>query len=276
MKLRTDKAMLVFKKDWREVSRNWQVILPIVVVPFMFSVLLPVLIVLIPSLVAMPGSPLEGLETMIQNLPNHVQEELVGMTDQQVLVYIMSLYFFAPFFLIIPLMASSVIASDSFAGEKERKTIEALLATPISDSELFLGKILVSFIPSMMVTVVSFSIYSTVVDLLSFAIFNGRLLLPNVVWIMLIFGLAPTVALAGIGLTVMISAKVKGFREAQQISAILLVPILILVFGQVSGAIIFGPIVVGVLIGAFAIIDLLTFYIGVRMFKREEILSKLA
>jgi len=276
MKLRTDKAMLVFKKDWREVSRNWQVILPIVVVPFMFSVLLPLLIALIPSMVAMPGSPLEGLETMIQNLPNHVQEELVGMTDQQVLVYIMSLYFFAPFFLIIPLMASSVIASDSFAGEKERKTIEALLATPISDSELFLGKILVSFIPSMMVTVVSFSIYSTVVDLLSFAIFNGRLLLPNVVWIMLIFGLAPTVALAGIGLTVMISAKVKGFREAQQISAILLVPILILVFGQVSGAIIFGPIVVGVLIGAFAIIDLLTFYIGVRMFKREEILSKLA
>lgn len=274
--MRTNKAMLVFRKDWREVRRNWQVILPIVVIPFMFSVLLPLIIILIPSLAAMPGSSLGGLETMIENLPKHVQDELLGMTDQQVLVYIMSLYFFAPFFLIIPLMASSVIASDSFAGEKERRTIEALLATPISDSELFLGKILVSFIPSMMVTVVSFLIYSSLVDLLSFAIFNGRLLLPNLVWIMLIFGLAPTVALASIGLTVMISAKVKGFREAQQISAILLIPILILVFGQVSGAIIFGPIVVGALIGAFAIVDLLTFYISVKMFKREEILSKLA
>lgn len=274
--MRTNKAMLVFRKDWREVRRNWQVILPIVVIPFMFSVLLPLLIILIPSLAAMPGSSLGGLETMIENLPKHVQDELVGMTEQQVLVYITSLYFFAPFFLIIPLMASSVIASDSFAGEKERRTIEALLATPISDSELFLGKILVSFIPSMMVTVVSFLIYSSLVDLLSFAIFDSRLLLPNLVWIMLIFGLAPTVALASIGLTVMISAKVKGFREAQQISAILLIPILILVFGQVSGAIIFGPIVVGALIGAFAIVDLLTFYIGVKMFKREEILSKLA
>jgi len=273
--LRTHKAMLVFKKDWHEVRRNWQVILPIVVVPFMFSILLPVLIVLIPSLAAMPGSSLDGLETMIQNLPNHVQDELVGMTDQQVLVYIMSLYFFAPFFLIIPLMTSSVIASDSFAGEKERKTIEALLATPISDSELFLGKILVSFIPSMIVTVVSFSIYSTIVDLLSFAIFNGRLLLPNAVWIMLIFGLAPTVALASIGLTVMVSAKVKGFREAQQISAILLIPILALVFGQVTGAIIFGPVLVAALIGLFAIIDLFAFRIGVKLFKREEILSKL-
>lgn len=274
--MRFHKAMLVFRKDWREVSRNWHVILPIVVVPIMISVLLPVLIVLIPSLADMPGSSLEGLETMIQNLPKHVQDELVGMTDQQVLVYIMSLYFFAPFFLIIPLMASSVIASDSFAGEKERKTIEALLATPISDSELFLGKILVSFIPSMMVTVFSFLIYSTVVDVASFTILDGRLLLPNIEWIMLIFGVAPTVALAGIGLTVMISAKVKGFREAQQISAILVIPILILVFAQISGAIIFGPIMVGALIITFVALDLLVFRIGIRVFRREEILSKLA
>ena len=274
--MRFHKAMLVFRKDWREVSRNWQVILPIVVVPIMFSILLPLLIVLIPSLAAEPGSSLGGLGTMIQNLPKHVQDELVGMTDQQVLVYIMSLYFFAPFFLIIPLMASSVIASDSFAGEKERKTIEALLATPISDSELFLGKILVSFIPSMMVTVFSFLIYSTVVDVASFTILDGRLLLPNVVWVMLIFGVAPTVALASIGLTVMISAKVKGFREAQQISAILVIPILILVFAQISGAIIFGPIMVGALIITFVALDLLVFRIGIRVFRREEILSKLA
>ena len=274
--MRIQKAMLVFGKDWREVSRNWQVLLPIVVVPFMFSVLLPLFIILIPSLATMPGSSLEGLGAMIKNLPSNVKDQLVGMTDQQVLIYIMSLYFFAPFFLIIPLMASSVIASDSFAGEKERKTIEALLATPISDSELFLGKILVSFIPSMIVTVVSFLIYSTIVNVFSFTIFNGRLLLPNLMWIMLIFGLAPTLALASIGLTVMISAKVKGVREAQQISVILLIPILMLIFGQVAGATIFGPIMVGILIGAFAIVDLLVFHVGVKIFRREEILSKLA
>ena len=274
--MRIWKAMLVFRKDWREIRRNWHVILPIVVIPFMFSVLLPVLLVLVPNMANLPGTSLGGLETMIQNLPKYVQDELAGMTDQQVMVYIMSLYFMAPFFLIIPLMASSVIASDSFAGEKERKTIEALLATPLSDSELFLGKVLVSFIPSMLVTVVSFIIYSTVVDLLSFTIFNGRLLLPNIVWILLIFGLAPTVALASIGLTVMISAKVKGFREAQQISVILLIPILALVFGQVIGGILFGPLVVAALIGLFTIIDLAVFRIGIKLFKREEILSKLA
>lgn len=274
--MRIQKAMLVFRKDWREVSRNWQVLLPIIVIPFVLSILLPVLIGLIPSLATMPGSSLSGLETMISNLPNYVKDQLVGMTDQQILMYIMSLYFFAPFFLIIPVMASSVIASDSFAGEKERRTIEALLATPISDSELFLGKMLVSFIPSMIVTVVSFLIYSAVVNVFSLTIFDGRLLLPNLTWIMLIFGLAPTLAIISIGLTVMISARVKGFREAQQISVILLIPILMLVFGQVVGAIFFGPITVGILIGAFALVDLLVFYVSVKIFRREEILSKLA
>lgn len=274
--MRIEKAMLVFKKDWREIRRNWQVILPILVVPLIISVFLPVILGLIPSFAVNQGSSLNGFETLIENLPSHVQEQLAGMTENQVMIYVMAVYFFAPFFLIIPLMASSVISSDSFAGEKERKTIEALLATPITDGELFFGKMLVSFIPSMIVTIVSFAIYTAVFDIIAYGLFNGMLLLPTIDWILLIFGLAPTVALASIGLTVMISAKVKGFREAQQISVVLLIPVLALVFGQVTGAIIFGPPVILALIGLFGLVDFAVFRAGVKLFKREEILTKLA
>lgn len=42
-----------------------------------------------------------------------------------------------------------MIATDSFAGGKERNTLEALLATLLRDSELLVGKILVSFVPGM-------------------------------------------------------------------------------------------------------------------------------
>ncbi len=275
--MRRDKVLLVFRKDWREVRRNWQVLLPIVIIPAIFCVLLPIIMVLIPDLIGTGvGSSVDEFSSMLKNLPSHVQMILEGMPGQQVMAYIILLYFFAPFFLIIPLMASSVIASDSFAGEKERKTIEALLATPLSDSELLLGKILVSFIPSMLVTVLSFLIYTSMVDVLTYTLFNGQLWLPNLMWLMLIFGLAPTIALASIGLTVIISARVKGFREAQQISAVLVVPILALVFGQAMGAMIFGPLVIAALIGLLAIIDLLVFKIGVKQFRREEILAKLA
>lgn len=273
--LRLDKVVLVFKKDWIEVRRNWQVTLPIIIVPLMISVLLPVLLTTISHITGSSGASLSDFENLIRNMPTHVQERVKIMSEKQAMVYIMALYFFAPFFLIIPLMASSVIASDSFAGEKERKTIEALLATPISDGELFLGKILVSFIPSMTVTIISFVIYSITFDILSYNMFNGELLLPNIDWLLLIFCLAPAIALASIGLTVMISAKVKGFREAQQISAILLVPILALVFGQLSGAIFFGAQIIVLLTIIFGVIDLIIFKIGVRLFKREEVLLKL-
>lgn len=274
--MRIEKAVLVFKKDWVEVRRNWQVILPIVVVPLMISVFLPVVLTLIPSLAPEQEVSLDGFQELMQNLPSHIQERLAGMTVSQVMIYVMAVYFFAPFFLLIPLMASSVIASDSFAGEKERKTIEALLATPISDGELFFGKMLVSFIPSMIVTVVSFAVYTIVFDVMAYDLFNGMLILPTIDWILLIFGLAPTVALASIGLTVMISGKVKGFREAQQISVVLIIPILAMVFGQVTGAIIFGPLVILALICVFLLIDFVVFRLGLKLFKREEILAKLA
>ena len=128
----------------------------------------------------------------------------------------------------------------------------------------------------MIVTTVSFAVYTAFFDVMAYGIFKGMLLLPNVDWMLLIFGLAPTVALASIGLTVLVSAKVKGFREAQQISAVLLIPILALVFGQATGAIIFGPTVILALIGLFGLIDFAVFRAGVKLFKREEILSKLA
>jgi len=273
--MRFNKAMLVFRKDWIEICRNWQVLMPIIVVPLIFSVVLPLVLTLIPSVTISQGGSLGELEVFIENLPIHIEEQLRNFSEPQIMVYIMAVYFLAPLFLIIPLMASSVIASDSFAGEKERKTIEALLATPISDEELFFGKMLVSFIPSMIVTIISFIVYSIIFDIMTFNLFNGMILLPNIDWILLIFGLAPTLALASIGLTVMISVRVKGFREAQQISVLLLIPILALVFGQISGAFILGPYVILALVILFSIIDFVVFRVGVKLFNREEVLSKL-
>jgi len=269
------KAWLVFKKDWLEIKRNWQVLLPIIILPIIFSVIFPIVLLGI-SNTPTTNMSTSDFESLIPNLPADVQAQIAQFSPNQVLIYIMVLYFFAPFFLIIPVMASSVLGSDSFAGERERKTIEALLATPISDSELLLGKILVSFIPAMLVTFVSFGVYAIIVDALTVGMFNGMLLLPNVNFLIMIFGVAPTIALCSIGLTVIISAKVKGFKEAQQISVVLLLPVLALVFAQISGLLVLGPIVLAALIGVLAIVDVAVFYVGVKIFQREEILSKQA
>ncbi|MDR0493558.1 MAG: ABC transporter permease subunit [Nitrososphaerota archaeon] len=268
------KAWLVFKKDWLEIKRNWQVLLPIIILPLIFAVVFPLIISVLST---MPADEMNAgnFQIPLSLLPIDTQTLIEQMTQAQLLVYVLALYIFAPMFLIIPIMTSSVLASDSFAGERERKTIEALLATPISDSELFLGKILVSFIPAMIVTVASFATYTIILDIATIGLFNGMLLLPNLTWLIMILGVAPTLALCSIGLTVLISAKVKGFKEAQQISALLLFPVLGLMFAQISGILILGPTILVALIAIFVTLDAAIFYVGIKIFQREEILSKM-
>jgi len=270
--MRIDRVLLVFRKDWLEVRRNWEIMAPIVILPLIISVALPSLMLLIPGSVGR-GS-IQGLGPLLANLPASVQAELSGLTEGQTFVYLMLVYIFAPFFLLIPAMASSVIASDSFAGEKERKTIEGLLATPLSDGELMVGKTMVAFVPSMIVTLLSFTAYTVIIDALSYGSFH-RFIMPNINWVLIIFLLAPAIAIAGIAITVIVSARVRGFREAQQLSILIILPIMALVVGQALGLLLLIPEVILILFVIFVIIDVIILKIGLGMFDREEILSRI-
>ncbi len=73
-------------------------------------------------------------------------------------------YMLAPMFLIMPLMVSSILAADSFAGEKERKTLEALLYTPTTDRELFTAKLLGAWLTAVIVALLSFVVYAVMVN----------------------------------------------------------------------------------------------------------------
>ncbi|MDH7555931.1 MAG: hypothetical protein QHG94_03195, partial [Candidatus Methanosuratincola sp.] len=110
--MRFGNAMLVFWKDWKEIRRNYQVLAPIIFVPLVFTTVLPLILVLVPSVVGMPGTAFQLIGPMFENLPPEVKAAVAGMGAEETMVYIFALYFFAPFFLIIPLMASSVLASD--------------------------------------------------------------------------------------------------------------------------------------------------------------------
>ena len=270
--MRLGKALLVFRKDWREVRRNWEVLTPIVVVPLLFTVVIPLIAIHAPGQVNTGTSPDVLVESIVRGMPPDAVERLMTLTGEQQLTYVLLVYMFAPFFMLIPVMASSVIASDSFAGEKERKTIEALLATPLTDGELLLGKMLTSFVPSMAVTVLSFVAYTVVVDVSTYATY-GFLLLPSLEWLLLIFLMTPALSLTAVGLTVLISSRVKGFKEAQQISVVLVIPIVGLLIGQGTGALTLGPLVILALTGLLALFDLLIFRFSVLLFRREKVLT---
>ena len=110
-------------------------------------------------------------------------------------------------FLIMPLMFASTIAAESFAGERERKTIEALLYTPASDADLFVGKLIAAAVPSIGITWASFLVYTLILNLIPYAAFQ-RFWFPLPTWWPLIFWITPALAILSIAVTVLISARV--------------------------------------------------------------------
>lgn len=117
--------------------------------------------------------------------------------------------------MIIPIMASSVMAASSFVGEKEKHTLETLLYSPLSQGQLFQSKILAGFSVGMMISFSSFAAMLLVMELESFFL-TGNLLLPAASWLVIMLLIAPAISLIAIAVTVRSSAEAQTIEEAQQ------------------------------------------------------------
>jgi len=263
-------------KDWKEVKQNKAAWVPAIVLPLIFAILLPVLFSSVPRFI--PAEDLQhelgDVEFMLKNLPPNLQAIFDGLKLEQMFVLYMTAFLLAPLFLILPLMFSAVVGADSFVGERERKTMEALLYTPTSDMELFLGKVLAAVIPAIALSWLTYLVYIIVVNIASFWLFH-RIWFPLPTWWPMMFWLTPAFALLGISATVMISSRVKTFMEAYQLSASLVVLVLALIVGQVTGVMVLGVGTV-MLIGTLIwIVDAVLIYLSVRNFKRSTLIAKL-
>jgi len=264
----------IMRKDLLTILQNKGVWMPIVLVPIIFLVILPTVAIVIPSQINMVGSMGTQMDLFLRNMPAALRQQVAGMSEAQTMIYLFIVYLFAPFFLIIPMMVSSVIGADSFAGEKERKTLEALLYTPATDMELFVGKVLTAWVPAVLISWGSFLIYTVVVNALGYSQM-GRLFFPNMMWIPLMLWVVPAASALALSVMVLVSTKVKTFQEANQLGSTVVIPILLLVFGQIGGVMYFSVPVV-LLVGlVFWIIDVVLIRIGVRTFARGELIARL-
>ncbi|HBR29679.1 MAG TPA: hypothetical protein DD734_06370 [Firmicutes bacterium] len=235
MKSRAMKAII--KKDIRAISSSVQLWLPMLLIPVIFSMVLPGVII-IPARftdLSTMGNMDPIIDLFAQLPPGQLRESILSLdTTNKQLIYFAVNYLFAPFFLIIPLMTASVIGANSFAGEKERKTMESLLFAPVELSTLFWAKILSAFLPACGVTFLCSLLYGLMVNLAAYPLF-GALIFPQSNWVILILWVTPALSLGTVFLNVLISSKVKGFQEAYQLGGVAILPILALLIGQFAG-----------------------------------------
>ena len=104
------------------------------------------------------------VDRFLDLLPGRLAQPIASLPENERLVILVLGYLVAPLFLIVPLMVSAVLAGDAFAGEKERKTLETILHLPVRDRDLYVGKLLVGFLPSVAVSWIGFGLFCIVAN----------------------------------------------------------------------------------------------------------------
>jgi ABC-2 type transport system permease protein len=264
-------VMTLARKDLREVRQNKVAWIPAAVVPMVIVVLLPLACILGPALFPASGSNNLGISTVntITHtlVPQTVAQQLPRLNDAQRWIVFSTGFISAPMLLLLPLMFSSIAGADSFVGERERKTLEALLYTPATDAELFLGKVIASVVPALLLTWLGFIIYAVVVNVAGWNIMKS-VWFPTTNWWPLMLWVAPAIATLGMSASVLISSRVSTFMEAQQLTGSLVIIVLGLIIAQATGVLSLNvPVTLLVGLGFWAV-DAVLVWLSVKLFSR--------
>ncbi|MCK4449936.1 MAG: ABC transporter permease subunit [Anaerolineae bacterium] len=176
------------------------------------------------------------------------------------------------YFLLIPMMMPVYIAAYSIVGEKETKSLEPLLATPISVWELLVGKSIAAVVPSVVLTWFSFIVL----------VIGGYFIMPELVflalirpvWIVGMALLSPLLALLSVFSGVIVSSRMNDPRAAQQVTGIFVVPIVALSIVVLAGKIFLSVAMVVMAAAVTLALDCLALYFAIKLFQRETILTR--
>lgn len=177
------------------------------------------------------------------------------------------------FYLLMTVITASMGAAFSIVGEKQQRTLEPILATPISDRELMISKLIAITLPSILITWAAGLIGALISNVLGYRAF-GVVLLPDRFWAMALFVLAPLAGICGALLALRVSARMSSAQAASQFTGLVVMPGLLLAIGLAGKTLTlsFSAVLVFAFVLLLALIYL--FRMNLRKFEREEILTR--
>jgi ABC-type Na+ efflux pump permease subunit len=246
--MRLSKSWIIASKDFKIFFKKKNIIYSILIVPLIVSFLFPALIEFMGRKNGGNGIPAAELPILLPA--------------------------FTFFYLILAGMVPTTIASYSLVGEKVEKSLEPLLATPTTDSEILLGKGIAAFLPPLGAILGGATIFMVLMDLVTHGTL-GYYFFPNWNAAIVLFLMVPLAIIMSVEWNVIVSARVNDVRVAQQIGILLMLPFAgIYVAGELDliqlGSISNLLIIAGILL----VVDLLLLYVARATFRREEILTK--
>jgi uncharacterized membrane protein SpoIIM required for sporulation len=233
-------ALIVTRREVRDSFRDWRIIVPIIILTLVF-----------PAIANFTASRL-------LNFTEQFGAELI--TERLVPFLLLVVGFF-------PMSFSLVIALETFVGEKERKSLEPLLATPLTNKQLYLGKMLAAIIPPMSTSYLGIAVYLvgliiTIGWVVSAELFIQIILLSTIQGVIMVAG------------AVIVSCQTTSVRAANLLASFIIVPIALLL--QFEAVVMFWGNYDGLwwLIAALVVTAVLLVRMGLKIFNREELLGR--
>jgi uncharacterized membrane protein SpoIIM required for sporulation/ABC-type transport system involved in multi-copper enzyme maturation permease subunit len=233
-------ALIITRREVRDQFRDWRIIFPVIVLTLIFPGLMNFTASQAVNFVERYGAPI-------------VAERLI------------------PFLLMIvgffPISVSLVIALESFVGEKERRSIEPLLSSPLTDGQLYLGKLLAAMVPPVLGSFLGMTVY--LIGVYREVGWSA----PPVLLVQIVL-LTVVQAIVMVSGAVVISAQTTSVRAANLLASFIIIPMALLIQGE--AIVMFWAIysvLWWVLLGEIVIAGLLL-RTGVAHFNREELLGR--
>ncbi len=241
-------ALIITRREVRDSFRDWRILVPIVVLTFLFPFLAQFVAGRFTSFVNSYGAKVIGERTI-------------------------------PFLLMIvgffPISISLVIALETFVGEKERRSLEPLLSTPLTNTELYIGKTLAAIIPPLVSSFGGMMVY------LASLVFGDLAWRPPPMLVAQIILLTMVQALVMVTGAVVVSSQTTSTRAANLLASFIIIPMTLIIQGE--SAIMFlapdaeSPRGIGalwaIIIGMIVVVFLLL-RVGNSIFNREELLGR--
>lgn len=243
-------ALVITRREVRDSFRDWRIIVPITLMTLFFPFLA------------------QGAATWISSYLAQYGAEFIGGQ-------------FIPFLLMIvgffPISISLVIALETFVGEKERRSLEPLLSTPLTNTELYIGKTLAAMIPPLFASFAGMTFYLITL----FTRSDTAWILPTMV-IVQIFILTIVQALVMVTGAVVVSSQATSTRSANLLASFIIIPMTLVINGEAIlifvspdakssyGISSLWAIIVGMIVTAILLLR-----VGNSIFNREELLGRL-
>ena len=259
---------VIIRKEWAELYRNTMLLGTVLFMPLLFAA---IPIIMLWSMDDYLGG---SLGESLGAFGNAAQGMCPGLSAGDCTLAI----FLAQFnlmFMFVPIILPSTILPYAIVGEKNQRSLEPLLATPISTLDLLLAKALSAIIPAALATWLSFLVYAIA----------AWLLVPNKAvlavifqpqWLFAIFVLGPLLALLTADISLMVSSRTTEPRAAQQVAGLVVLPLVLLIIGQMSGMLMITPLLTYLFSLFVFILDIVLTYLAVQVFDREAILTRWA